>query len=164
MEWNYLSVPTLHWLHRWSLGMDALFHPTPYNGCNYPSMLEIKLIYFIKRASVAFQRHYESCVSCLVILFSNMGYSKTVKSLSRLLPHLLQLLYWSGKVCMRNVLEESFITLCPAIVGISHKNKYVHANSKQFTTWGVHIISLCDQMLLHVSMIRRIYVIYTSIN
>ena len=28
MEWNYLSIPKLQRLHRWSLGMDKLFCPT----------------------------------------------------------------------------------------------------------------------------------------
>ena len=33
------------WLHRWCLGMDKEFHPTCYNGCNYLSMLGLKLIH-----------------------------------------------------------------------------------------------------------------------
>ena len=40
MWWNYLSIPKLQRLHRWSLWMDKLFHPTLYNGCNYLSMME----------------------------------------------------------------------------------------------------------------------------
>ena len=32
-------------LQCWSLGMDKLFHPTLYKGCNYLSMLALKLIY-----------------------------------------------------------------------------------------------------------------------
>ena len=43
MGWNYLSIPKLQRLHRWSLGMDKLFHPTLYNECNYLSMLGLKL-------------------------------------------------------------------------------------------------------------------------
>ena len=35
--WNYL--------HRWSLGMDKLFHPTLYRTYGYLSMLGLKLIY-----------------------------------------------------------------------------------------------------------------------
>ena len=42
MRWNYLSIPKLQRLHRWSLGMDK-FHPIHYNGCNYLSMLGLKL-------------------------------------------------------------------------------------------------------------------------
>ena len=42
MGWNYLSIPKLQRLHRWSLGMDKLFHPTHYKGCNYLSMLGLK--------------------------------------------------------------------------------------------------------------------------
>ena len=49
MGWNYLSIPKLQRLHRWSLGMHKLFHPTHYNGCNYLSMLGLKLIHVSKR-------------------------------------------------------------------------------------------------------------------
>ena len=28
MGWNYLSIPKLQWLHRWSLGMAKYFHPS----------------------------------------------------------------------------------------------------------------------------------------
>ena len=43
--WNYLSIPKLQRLHRWSLGMDKWFHRTLYNGCNNLSMLGLKLIH-----------------------------------------------------------------------------------------------------------------------
>ena len=46
---NYLSIPKLQRLHRWSLGMDKTFHPTFYNGCNYLSMLGLKLNRVSKR-------------------------------------------------------------------------------------------------------------------
>ena len=49
MGWNYLSIPKLQRLHRWSLGMDKLFHPTHYNGCNYLSMLGLKSNHVSKR-------------------------------------------------------------------------------------------------------------------
>ena len=39
-EWRWLC---------WSLGMDKSFHPTCYNGCNYLSMLGLKLIHVSKR-------------------------------------------------------------------------------------------------------------------
>ena len=42
---HYLSIPKLHLLHRWSLGMDKLFHPTLYSACDYLSMLRLKLIH-----------------------------------------------------------------------------------------------------------------------
>ena len=48
MEWNDLSIPKLQRLHRWSLGMDTSFHPTLYNGCNYLTMLGLKLIHVNK--------------------------------------------------------------------------------------------------------------------
>ena len=47
--WNYLSIPRLQRLHRWSLGMDKQFHPIHYNVCNYSSMLGIKLNHVSKR-------------------------------------------------------------------------------------------------------------------
>ena len=50
MGWNYLSIPKLQWLHRWSLGMDKLFHPIHYNGCNYLCMLGLKLNHVSKRS------------------------------------------------------------------------------------------------------------------
>ena len=43
MGWNYLSIPKLQRLHRWSLGMDKSFHATLYNVCDYLSMLRLKL-------------------------------------------------------------------------------------------------------------------------
>ena len=49
MGWNYLSIPKLQRLHRWSLGMDKWFHSTLYNGCNYLSMLGLKLNHVSKR-------------------------------------------------------------------------------------------------------------------
>ena len=36
--WNYLSIPKLQRLHRWSLGMDKSLHLTLCNGCNSSSM------------------------------------------------------------------------------------------------------------------------------
>ena len=35
MGWNYLSIPKLQRLCRWSLEMDKQFPPPLYNGCNY---------------------------------------------------------------------------------------------------------------------------------
>ena len=35
--------------HHWSLGMDKQFHPTVYSGCNYLSMLGLKLNHVSKR-------------------------------------------------------------------------------------------------------------------
>ena len=49
MGWNYLSIPKLQRLHRWSLGMDKQFHPIHYNVCNYLSMLGLKLNHVSKR-------------------------------------------------------------------------------------------------------------------
>ena len=48
MGWNYLSIPKLQRLHRWSLGMDKLFHPALYWACNYLSVIGLKLIHIIR--------------------------------------------------------------------------------------------------------------------
>ena len=47
MAWNYMyfSIPKLEKLHCSSLGMDMLFHPRLYNGCNYISTLGLKSIH-----------------------------------------------------------------------------------------------------------------------
>ena len=47
--WNYLSIPKLQRCNRWTLGMDKQFRHTHYNGCNYLSMLGLKLIHVSKR-------------------------------------------------------------------------------------------------------------------
>ena len=50
MGWNYLSIPKLQRLHRWSLGMDKVISThTLYWACNYLSMLGLKLIHVSKR-------------------------------------------------------------------------------------------------------------------
>ena len=43
-----LTVPKLLWLHKFR--MDKWFHPAFYNGCNYLSMLGLKLNHVSKRA------------------------------------------------------------------------------------------------------------------
>ena len=48
MERSYLSIPKLQRFHRWSFGMDNQFHHTHHNGCNYLSMLGLKLIHASK--------------------------------------------------------------------------------------------------------------------
>ena len=49
MRWNYVSIPKLQRCNRWSLGMDKYLHTTLYNGCNYLSMLGLKLNHVSKR-------------------------------------------------------------------------------------------------------------------
>ena len=49
MRWNDLSIPKLQRLHCWSLGMGKKFHPTLYNGCDYLSMLGLKLNHVSQR-------------------------------------------------------------------------------------------------------------------
>ena len=48
MGWNYLSIPKLQRLHRWSLGMDKKSHPLLYWACDYLSMLVLKLNHISK--------------------------------------------------------------------------------------------------------------------
>ena len=64
MRWNYLSIPKLQRLHRWSLGMDKLFHPILYNGCDYISMLGLKLNHVSKRGHRnRVSKRVDTCVS-----------------------------------------------------------------------------------------------------
>ena len=49
MRWNYLSILKLQRCC-WSLEIDKYFHPTLHNGCNYLSLLGLKLIYVSKSA------------------------------------------------------------------------------------------------------------------
>ena len=49
MGWNDWSIPKLQRINRWSLGMDKSFHPTVHNGCNYLSILGLKLNHVSKR-------------------------------------------------------------------------------------------------------------------
>ena len=60
--WNYLSIPKLNFngCNRWSLGMDKCFHPTVYNGCDYLSMLGLKLNHVSKRAPCSMASNYLS--------------------------------------------------------------------------------------------------------
>ena len=43
MGWNYLSIHKLQRCNRWSLGMNTSYHTTLCHGCNYLSMLGLKL-------------------------------------------------------------------------------------------------------------------------
>ena len=51
MRWNYLSIPKLQRLHRWSLGVDKWFHLTRIimGVVNYLSMLGLKLIHVSRK-------------------------------------------------------------------------------------------------------------------
>ena len=75
MGWNYLSIPKLQRLHRWSLGMDKLFHPIHYNVYNYLSMLGlpnchdmcstvwiIKILITTKRMFERFNDHHDDVI------------------------------------------------------------------------------------------------------
>ena len=70
MGWNYLSIPKLQQLHRWSLGMDKLFHPALHNGCNYISMLGLKFIHVGKWNSWGLVKKFH-------VLWVNNGYNNT---------------------------------------------------------------------------------------
>ena len=50
MRWNYLSILKHQRFYHWSLEMDSWYHPTLYNGCNYLSMMTLKIIRASKRA------------------------------------------------------------------------------------------------------------------
>ena len=64
MGWNYLSIPKLQWLYRWSLGMGKWSHPTLEWTCDYSSMLRLKLNHVSKmgpRGHVATSCVYVIC-------------------------------------------------------------------------------------------------------
>ena len=48
-EFQLENMCSTHSKHRWSSGMDKLFHPTIYNGSNYISILGLKLNHVCKR-------------------------------------------------------------------------------------------------------------------
>ena len=51
IEWNYFFISKIQRCKRLSLVMDKEFHPARFNGCNYVSMLELKLSYVSKRGT-----------------------------------------------------------------------------------------------------------------
>ena len=55
MGWNYLAIPKLQRLYRWSLGMDKSFHLTLYWACVYLFMLGLKLAHVIKSGCMRLQ-------------------------------------------------------------------------------------------------------------
>ena len=54
---DYLSIPKLQELHRWSLVRDKYFHPTLYNGCNCFSMLRLKLKHVSEKSPCSTENH-----------------------------------------------------------------------------------------------------------
>ena len=48
MIFNYISIPKFQRKHRWGLGMDKHFHPTPYKGYHYLVMPWWKLTHVSK--------------------------------------------------------------------------------------------------------------------
>ena len=49
MRWNYLSIPKLQRLHRWSLWIDKEFHSIFFWVCDYLSMMGLKFNHVSKR-------------------------------------------------------------------------------------------------------------------
>ena len=80
MGWNHLSIPKLQRLHRWSLGMDKQFHPTLYNGCNYLSMLGLKLNHVSKRGHRRRKCHFVD--SCLALPGQSWGVCCIMKTMT----------------------------------------------------------------------------------
>ena len=85
MGWNYLSIPKLQQLHRWSLGMNASHHPTLYWTCHYLSMLGFKLIHINKGSPVMFVwRDSEVGVRCGAIASTNTHSGKHFSYISNI--------------------------------------------------------------------------------
>ena len=79
MWWNYLSIPKLQRLHRWSLGMDKLCHRTLYDGCNYLSPGD-KMYLFMpsSKATIEEQSYFLFWVrNRQQYLFQNIAYLNT---------------------------------------------------------------------------------------
>ena len=73
MGWTYLSIPKLQRLHRWSLGMDKLFHPTW--ACDYLSMLRLKLNHVDKKGPSTFML-YSVCETFHLLVFLSHDWLK----------------------------------------------------------------------------------------
>ena len=71
-RWNYLFIPQLQRRNHWGLGMDKLYHPAPYDGCNYLSMLRLKLNHINERGLGTFDTlqtiNYVHCSRVVYIL------------------------------------------------------------------------------------------------
>ena len=103
MGWNYLSIPKLQWLHpnfkgetvevwEWISNFISL-----YNGCNYLSMLGLKLIHVSKRGP-----RFTFCG----FLFQNYG-KTSVMELA--LPIAVRFLYHGNRELSRNM--SSYLSL-----------------------------------------------------
>ena len=80
MGWIYLSIPKLQRLHPWSLGMEKWFHPTLYNGCNYLSVLGLKLYHVRKRGPRRAKLDKGNCavVNLQLVIFSQTSLISTM--------------------------------------------------------------------------------------
>ena len=112
MGWNYLSIPILQQCNRWSLGMDKQFYPRLYNGCNYLSMLGLKLNHVSKsgyrkqrlRSTSLRQRHWLDIKvnpSLLAIWWSYVFFAQTQ-------GYLDSLIYITFSGCMEVILNKQF--------------------------------------------------------
>ena len=109
MGWNCLSIPKLQRLYRWILGMDKLFHPIHYNGCDYLSMLWIKLMtnQFFSSLRMEFNLFSFLCVSGrkkLIILTGRTIHGITLLPPDQLTSSLQISLHWrqNGRYSVSN--------------------------------------------------------------
>ena len=129
MRWNYLSIPKLQRLHRWSLGMDKLCQPTLSNGCNYLPILGLKLNHVSKRAlggaaTIFVQRtnvetnayNWRASFASCIRLFPKTFFGEQYKITSRYLDE-----YWLG-----NTLDMSL---------------YIQWASMLYKPWGIRFES-----------------------
>ena len=91
-----MPIPKLQRLHRWSLGMDKKIHPTLYDGCNYLSMLGLKLIHISKRGprcliqDINREKSPQSCYYPKQLYFLRLQTFKRIVLIKRCLLNIVQ--------------------------------------------------------------------------
>ena len=68
MGWNYLSISKLQRLHRWSLEMHKLVHPTLRNGCDYLSIPGLTLNHVSEKGPQVVSWHVTSTYPAIHML------------------------------------------------------------------------------------------------
>ena len=117
---NHLPIQPLH---RWSLGMDKWFLLTFYNGCDYLSMLGLKLIHVRKRAPRKQIIPYVLLFFCLVLSYIMRGNN----------VHLTQIWHLSGCISHGMQCTSSNFTLN---FYLAHWGRVTHICVSNITTIG----------------------------
>ena len=154
MGWNYLSIPKLQWLHHWSLGMDKQFHPTLYNGCNYLSMLGLKLNRVSKRGYWPDWRIWLSLVQMMVCCL----YDTELLFKPMMTCHWCDLIEWKVIIGFGNGLSLTKYSCCHhldhwwAIIGENHVITGINC-----TTYLTKMNSLNNLMVIQSGQLSMFY-------